>query len=138
MTRVLIALVVALAVGVAGSGAARAQDLNCADFATQADAQANLIANPGDPNGLDADGDGTACENFSYSGSGGDTGATGDTSGDDSGDSSGSATDSGTALPDTGTGSSSMAASPSVGVVTLLAALGLLSFGVATRRTMRR
>lgn len=35
---------------------------NCADFTTQADAQAVLRADPGDPNGLDRDKDGVACE----------------------------------------------------------------------------
>jgi len=38
------------------------KDLNCDDFATQAGAQANLNANPSDPNGLDSEGDGLACE----------------------------------------------------------------------------
>lgn len=36
---------------------------NCADFASQAQAQAVLRADPSDPNGLDADRDGIACEN---------------------------------------------------------------------------
>lgn len=35
---------------------------NCADFVSQADAQAVLRADPTDPNGLDADIDGLACE----------------------------------------------------------------------------
>lgn len=39
---------------------ARAGDLDCADFASQQEAQENLA--PGDPDGLDADGDGIACE----------------------------------------------------------------------------
>jgi hypothetical protein len=47
-----------------------AQDLNCGDFASQADAQAVLDADPSDPHGLDADGDGIACE----AGSGGTAG----------------------------------------------------------------
>jgi hypothetical protein len=36
---------------------------NCADFASQAQAQAVLRADPRDPNGLDTDRDGIACEN---------------------------------------------------------------------------
>ncbi len=40
------------------------EDLDCADFATQAEAQANLDADPSDPNNLDADDDGVACEDF--------------------------------------------------------------------------
>jgi hypothetical protein len=39
-----------------------AGDLDCTDFTYQEDAQANLVANPSDPNGLDADHDGIACE----------------------------------------------------------------------------
>jgi hypothetical protein len=35
---------------------------NCADFVSQADAQAVLRADPSDPNGLDRDKDGIACE----------------------------------------------------------------------------
>jgi hypothetical protein len=35
---------------------------NCPDFASQADAQAVLRADPSDPNRLDADVDGIACE----------------------------------------------------------------------------
>lgn len=43
--------------------AAQAQgDLDCADFATQQEAQAEYDADPSDPNGLDADSDGSACE----------------------------------------------------------------------------
>ncbi len=40
------------------------EDLDCADFATQAEAQAELDADPSDPNDLDADADGVACEDF--------------------------------------------------------------------------
>lgn len=49
-------------------------DVDCGDFSTQAEAQKYLT--PGDPNGLDADDDGTACDSLpcpcsSGSGSGG-------------------------------------------------------------------
>lgn len=37
-------------------------ELNCDDFATQEEAQAELDADPSDPHGLDADADGIACE----------------------------------------------------------------------------
>jgi hypothetical protein len=37
---------------------------DCADFATREDAQAELDRDPSDPNGLDADDDGEACEEF--------------------------------------------------------------------------
>ena len=44
------------------SGTASAADLNCSDFATRAEAQAVLDADPADPNNLDSDNDGIACE----------------------------------------------------------------------------
>jgi endonuclease YncB( thermonuclease family) len=37
-------------------------DVDCPDFATQAAAQNHLLADPGDPDGLDGDHDGIACE----------------------------------------------------------------------------
>jgi Excalibur calcium-binding domain len=46
-------------------------DLDCADFATQQEAQADLERDPSDPNNLDADGDGVACETYPYGDSGG-------------------------------------------------------------------
>jgi hypothetical protein len=49
--------------GGGGTGGGGSQgDLDCADFATQPEAQAELDADPSDPNGLDADNDGVACE----------------------------------------------------------------------------
>ncbi|MPZ27558.1 MAG: hypothetical protein GEV12_14410 [Micromonosporaceae bacterium] len=45
-------------------------DLNCDDFATQEEAQAELDADPSDPSGLDRDKDGIACETLP-SGAGG-------------------------------------------------------------------
>jgi len=53
--------------------------LNCEDFASQEEAQAELERDPSDPNNLDADNDGLACETFDYddgggSGDGGDGG----------------------------------------------------------------
>lgn len=41
-----------------------ADDLNCSDFATQQEAQAHLDADPSDPDKLDRDGDGIACESL--------------------------------------------------------------------------
>jgi hypothetical protein len=45
-----------------GSSKAQAQDLNCSDFGTKQQAQDELEADPSDPNNLDADDDGEACE----------------------------------------------------------------------------
>jgi hypothetical protein len=47
-------------VGASGAAAAQHRDYDCADFATQAEAEEYLL--PGDPYNLDADGDGIACE----------------------------------------------------------------------------
>jgi len=43
---------------------ASTEDLDCANFATQREAQAELERDPSDPNNLDADGDGVACETY--------------------------------------------------------------------------
>ena len=42
--------------------AAGAGDLDCSDFSTQSQAQAEYNSDPSDPNRLDRDGDGIACE----------------------------------------------------------------------------
>ena len=53
------------------SSQAQDRDLDCADFATQEEAQAELERDPTDPNGLDADDDGIACEQLSGTGGAG-------------------------------------------------------------------
>lgn len=60
----LVTLVVTLVVTVlAGTAPAAATDMDCGDFATQAEAQAFFVAaGAGDPHRLDSDGDGLACE----------------------------------------------------------------------------
>lgn len=45
---------------------AQSGDLDCADFDSQADAQAELRPDSSDPNGLDAENDGVACETSPY------------------------------------------------------------------------
>lgn len=54
------ASLIAVAAALPLAGTAFAQDRDCGDFATQADAQAAL--QPGDPERLDDDNDGQACE----------------------------------------------------------------------------
>jgi len=44
------------------ASANHAGDVNCSAFATQAAAQSHLVAHPGDPDGLDGDDDGRACQ----------------------------------------------------------------------------
>jgi LPXTG-motif cell wall-anchored protein len=48
----------------APAGLAQADDQNCSDFASQAEAQDHLRADPSDPDGLDGDNDGIACESL--------------------------------------------------------------------------
>ena len=65
------AVVLTAAVTVPMTGTALAVDqYNCADFPSQAAAQAELAKDASDPNGLDDDDDGQACENFGYSAAG--------------------------------------------------------------------
>jgi hypothetical protein len=52
--------IVACFIAAPGAAAAQHRDYDCADFATQAEAEEYLL--PGDPYNLDADGDGIACE----------------------------------------------------------------------------
>ncbi len=64
-TRVaVVVLFVGLSVPMAGT--ASAADVDCADFPTQGQAQAVLVADPSDPNGLDGNKNGTACEDFDF------------------------------------------------------------------------
>ncbi|ALE77912.1 hypothetical protein WY02_05065 [Pseudonocardia sp. AL041005-10] len=58
------AVLLATAAALPLAGTALAQDRDCKDFASQADAQAALT--PGDPYGLDRDNDGQACEDHDY------------------------------------------------------------------------
>ncbi len=48
------------------SALAQDDDLDCASFSSQEEAQAELEADLSDPNGLDADVDAQACEDFDY------------------------------------------------------------------------
>jgi hypothetical protein len=112
------------------SGSAFAADQNCSDFDTQQEAQAVYDQNTSDPNGLDRDDDGIACEtNASGSGSG-----AGD-SDDDSDSGQVSAVPSGGA--DTGGGSTAAGGGDSAllaGGGAVLAALGLGGWSVARGR----
>ncbi len=58
-----LAIAVVATLPLAGVAAAR-PDRNCPDFATQADAQQAFDSVPGDPERLDADGNGIACESL--------------------------------------------------------------------------
>ena len=64
-------LAVAAGMALTTAGPAWAVERDCADFASQADAQAALEADPTDPEMLDADHDGVACEDHAYTPTGG-------------------------------------------------------------------
>ena len=57
----------------AGPASAQTADRDCPDFASQAEAQAAYDAVPGDPERLDRDGDGIACETEDSGETGGST-----------------------------------------------------------------
>lgn len=61
-------LAAGLGIPLAGVAFAQPADRDCPDFAGQADAQAALL--PGDPERLDADDDGQACESYEYAAAG--------------------------------------------------------------------
>lgn len=67
---VLLGLATALALGLVGPAAygGHSGDKDCGDFATQEEAQAHLEAHQGDPDGLDGDKDGIACESLPSAG----------------------------------------------------------------------
>jgi hypothetical protein len=52
---------------------AQQDQYDCASFGSQESAQAELERDPSDPNNLDPDNDGTACEDYNYGGGGGTT-----------------------------------------------------------------
>src|ERR671912_3061074 len=77
MRRMTFLLIAGLVLALSAAPAALAQDgdKDCADFASQAEAQVYFEANGGSPtnnvDNLDADHDGQACEAFDYGGGGG-------------------------------------------------------------------
>jgi hypothetical protein len=101
---------------------ASAQDVDCPQLTYQ-EAQDILAQDPSDPNRLDADNDGEACEGNTSDGGGADNGATDSAASGDDGDT--------TALPDTGTGPAS--ASSSDALIAMLVATGMLCMAIASR-----
>ncbi|MDQ4020283.1 MAG: excalibur calcium-binding domain-containing protein [Actinomycetota bacterium] len=122
-----------------------AQDtLNCGDFATQEEAQAKYDSDPSDPNQLDADNDGIACEDLPSSGGGAGGGAGGGTGSDDDQASkkpSGSDDDQVSKKPSGGVDTGDGSTSGTDGVVYLLGGLALTAAGgtaFAARRSARQ
>jgi Excalibur calcium-binding domain len=125
-------LIAALVLALSAAPAALAQDgdKDCADFASQAEAQAYFEANGGSPtnnvDNLDADHDGQACEDFDY---GDGTGGGGDPDVDNGGVDNG-----GGALPFTGPNDTLVPA----GTALLVAGLALLGVTRYRARHARR
>jgi Excalibur calcium-binding domain len=69
MLGAMIAIYVALLAMTTTDSLAQRADRDCSDFRFQEDAQAVLDRNPSDPNHLDRDKDGIACENLPHRGS---------------------------------------------------------------------
>ena len=61
----MVALVASFALPMAAS-AGSSSGLNCSDFSSQQDAQATYVEQDGDPDNLDDDNDGSACDDYSY------------------------------------------------------------------------
>jgi Excalibur calcium-binding domain/LPXTG cell wall anchor motif len=124
MRRTAFLLIAALVLALSATPAALAQaDKDCADFSSQAEAQAYFEANGGSPtnnvDNLDADHDGQACEAFDY----GDGGAGGDGTGGNDSD-----------LPFTGTNTTLLPA----GAALVLAGLALVGVTRHRARHARR
>ncbi|OZM83370.1 hypothetical protein [Pseudonocardia sp. MH-G8] len=137
------------------AGSAFAGDRDCLDFTSHADAQAAFDAVPGDPEGLDADGDGKACEDQfvddlvgdsgDFSDSGGGSGDSRDDGSDDGGaddsDTDDGDTDDGDApVGGVATGGGGTAAGPGVAAPIAAASASVLLIGVlaaAARRSGR-
>ena len=123
-------LITTLVLALSAAPAALAQDgdKDCADFASQAEAQAYFEANGGSPtnnvDNLDADHDGQACEDFDY----GDGAGGGDDGADNGADNGGGA------LPFTGPNDTLLPASTAL----LLAGLALLGVTRYRARHARR
>jgi hypothetical protein len=130
-------LITALVLALSAAPAALAQDgdKDCADFASQAEAQSYFEANGGSPtnnvDNLDADHDGQACEDFDYGDGTGD-GGTGD--GDTGGVDNGGVDNGGGALPFTGPNDTLLPA----GTALLLAGLALVGVTRYRARHARR
>jgi hypothetical protein len=122
-----VAAVIAAATTLPMAGVAFAQDRNCSDFEFQEDAQAALRS--GDPDNLDDDDDGEACETLPRRGSSSGRGASDDDSNDNSNDNSndeGQVRTKPKGSVDTGDGSSA----PDTTAPAVLALAGIAAIGV--------
>jgi hypothetical protein len=124
-----LALGTAAMLPLAGVASAQPRDRDCSDFATQAEAQEALDSTSGDPERLDEDDDGTACETLPAGSSGGDSDS--DSAEDDDND-NGQVADVPRGGVDTGDGTATGdVTDPAVIALSAIAALGV---GIAAAR----
>lgn len=124
-------LAVATTLPLAGTASAQTGDRDCEDFPTQQEAQAALDAEEGDPERLDADDDGEACETFFD-----ESDANGSDDDGEDGDDDGQVTTVPRGGVDTGDGTS---ADPTVPALLALGGLSLVGLGAAAaHRSARR
>jgi hypothetical protein len=125
MSRGLVALIailtIGLGIGLAAPTAAQ-EALDCADYASQAEAQAAYRADPSDPAGNDADEDGVACELVEYD----------DTTTDLTPVTTAAGADT-TELPATGIGTMALAADGLNGTLGTILVLGVVSAALGLR-----
>jgi hypothetical protein len=135
-----LALGTAAMLPLAGVASAQPGDRDCSDFATQAEAQEALDSTSGDPERLDEDDDGIACETLPAGSSGGgsarDESASDESASDDSDEDDHNNHDQDTAVPrggvETGDGTATGdVAEPAVIALSAMAALGV---GIAAAR----
>lgn len=134
MRTVAAAAVLAAAASFPLAGTAVAQgDLNCDDFATQEEAQAEYERDPSDPHNLDGDNDGVACESLPREASGVDNSTGSDSTGGKNTGTEGQVEEVPEGAVDTGDGSTS----GNDGIGYLMGGLALATVGgvaVAARR----
>lgn len=123
----LLAMIVS-AFAMSGSAVAQSTGIDCEDFFNQSLAQRFLDADPSDPQGLDGDGDGTACEEFFGTSGSTTTEPSATVPPSTSTSQSTSATTAATSLPQTGSGSAMVNA---VHVATIAAGIAFVLMALA-------
>ncbi len=129
-----LALGTATLLPLAGVASATPGDRDCSDFATQAEAQEALDSTSGDPERLDEDDDGIACETLPAGSSGG--GSDSDDSASDDSDEDDDNNDQVTDVPRGGveTGDGTATGDVTNPAVIALSAIGALGVGIAAAR----
>lgn len=134
-----VAVMAAGSIALFASPAHAGHGVNCSDFETQAEAQDYFDENgPGDPEGLDEDDDGEACETLPRGSGGGGGGGGADDSDSDSDEGGASGNDSGTPRGGVAAGAGGMAAASSPVLPAAGAVFGTLLVGAGVMASRRR